>query len=83
MEPSCSAFIMATLPKHNPVLRALYFAIALVMLAFYLWLFADPNALYYAGSTEFLAWDYASCAQAGGEIHGSRCYLSETLFFER
>lgn len=74
---------MATLPKHNPVLRALYFAIALVMLVFFVWLFAAPNALYYVGSTEFLAWDYASCARAEGEIHGSRCYLSETIFFER
>lgn len=74
---------MATLPKHNPVLRALYFAIALVTLAFFVWLFAAPDALYYVGPTEFQAWDYASCARVGGEIHGSRCYLSETLFFER
>lgn len=74
---------MATLPKHNPVLCALYFAVALVMLAFFVWLFAAPNALHYAGPTEFLAWDYASCVRAGGEIHGSRCYMSETLFFQK
>ena len=73
---------MSNLPKHNPVLRAIYCAIALVMLVFFTWLFADPNALYYVGPSEFQADDYASCVQAGGELHGSRCYMSETVSFE-
>lgn len=74
---------MPALPRHNPVLRALYFGVALVMLLFFAWLFADPEALYYVGPAEFQAWDFESCAQAGGDVHGPRCYMSETVFFER
>ena len=53
------------------------------MLVFFVWLFTDPEALYHVGPAAFQASDFESCRQAGGEEHGSRCYMSESVFFQR
>lgn len=74
---------MTALPRHNPVLRLLYVCLVLVMVVFFVWLFTDPEALYHVGPAAFQASDFESCRQAGGEVHGSRCYMSESVFFER
>jgi hypothetical protein len=70
-------------PTHNRFLRVLYYILAIFMITFFLWLLLDPKALYYVSYHQQPVVDYASCVNAGGEIHGSDCYLSETLKFSK
>lgn len=70
-------------PKHNPILRGLYMLLAAFMILFFTWMLVDPTAIYYVSYYQAPVVDFASCVDAGGEVHGSDCYVSETVFFTK